>query len=60
VAANPEPDEAVRRFDSQGPVVGADASRPESADLLEVKGWMPGILLQLRERLVGASANLGR
>ena len=37
MAANPEPDESVRRVDGQGSVVGADPHRPEATDLLEVK-----------------------
>jgi hypothetical protein len=37
MAADPEPDEPVRALDSQCPVVGADPSRPEPADLLEMK-----------------------
>ena len=37
MAANPEPDESVGRFDGQGSVVGADPRRPEPADFLEMK-----------------------
>ncbi len=37
MAANPEPDESIGRFDGQGSVVGADPRRPEPADFLEVK-----------------------
>jgi hypothetical protein len=37
MAANPEPHEAVVTFDSEGPVVGANPSRPKATDLLEAK-----------------------
>jgi hypothetical protein len=37
MAANPEPDESIGRFDGQGSVVGAYPRRPEPADSLEVK-----------------------
>ena len=60
MAANPEPDESVCRFDGEGAVVGANASRPEPADLLEVKRRMPGVLLQPCVGLIGEFANLGR
>jgi hypothetical protein len=60
VAANPEPDEPVRRFDRERAVVSADASRPELSHLLEVKRRVPRILLQARVRLVGGVANLRR
>jgi hypothetical protein len=58
MAANPEPDEAVCRFDREGAVVSADASRPEPADFLEVEGGMSRILLQARVRLIGEIPNL--
>ena len=60
MATYPKPDESVWRFDREGAVVGSDPSRPESADLLEMKGGMPGILPQARIRLIGEIANLGR
>ena len=37
MAANPEPDESIRRFDGQSSVMDADPRRPEPADFLEVK-----------------------
>ncbi len=60
MAANPEPDESVGRFDSQGSVVSADPRRPEPADSLEMKGGVPGILLQALVRLIGEIAYLER
>ena len=60
MAANPEPDESVRRVDGQGAVVGADPYRPEATDLLEVKRGMPRILLQSPVGLIGEIAYLGR
>ncbi len=53
MTANPEPDKPIRHFGGQSAVVDADPCRPEPADPLEVKGWMPGILLQARERVIG-------
>ena len=52
MATNPEPDEPIRCFYGQSAVVGADPSRPEPADPLEVKGRMPGVLLQARVGLI--------
>jgi hypothetical protein len=60
MAANPEPDESVWRFDREGAVVSSNPSRPEAADLLEVKRGMPGVLFQARVRLIGEIPNLGR
>lgn len=51
--ADPEPYEAVCCFDRQGAVVGTDANGPKAADLLEVKRWVPGVLLQAGVRLIG-------
>src|SRR5437660_11507347 len=56
MAANPEPDEAVCRFDCESAVVSSGPSRPEPADLLEVR--MPRALLQARVRLIGEIPNL--
>lgn len=42
MAANPEPHKPVWHFDGESTVVDADPRRPEPANLLEVKGWMPG------------------
>lgn len=58
MAANPEPDEPVRRFDREGAVVSADPSRPEPPNLLEVKRGMPRILVQVRVGLIGEIPNL--
>ena len=60
MATNPEPDKRVRCLHGQSAVVGADPSRPEPADLLEVKGRMPGVLLQARVSLIRERANFGR
>ena len=60
MAANPEPDEPVCRFDCESAVVSSDPSRPEPADLLEVKCGMPRVLLQARVGVIGESPNLGR
>ena len=60
MATNPEPDKRIGSFDGQGAVVGADPSRPEPADLFEVKGRMPGVLLQARVGLIRQRANFGR
>ena len=60
MAANPEPNESIWRFDREGAVAASHPSRPEPADLLEVKRGMPGVLLEARERLIGEIPNLGR
>lgn len=57
MAANPEPNQTVRCFDGEGAVVSADASGPEPAYLLEVKRWVPWILLQTRVSLIGELPN---
>jgi hypothetical protein len=36
--ADPEPQQAIRRFDGDCPIVEPDTSRPEAADLLEAEG----------------------
>ena len=59
MAANPEPDEPVCRFDCESAVVSSDPSRPEPAALLEVKCGMPRVLLQARVRLIGESRTAG-
>jgi len=46
VGANPEPNEAIRGFGSQGSITGRSPHRPEATDLLEVQRWMPRISLQ--------------
>ena len=60
MGADPKPDEPVCRFDRQFAVVSPDPSRPEAADLLEVKRWMLRILLQTRVRLIGEMLDLRR
>jgi hypothetical protein len=52
MGADPEPHERVWRFDRESAVVSPDPSRPEAADLLEVKRWMTRILLQTRVRVI--------
>ena len=59
MAANPEPDEPVCRFDCESAVVSSDPSRPEPAALLEVKCGVPRVLLQARVRLIGESRAAG-
>jgi hypothetical protein len=58
VAANPEPDESIGRLDRERSVVGADPRRPEPPDSLEMKRWMPTILLQACVSLIGEIAHL--
>ena len=60
MASNPEPDEPIWHFDGQRAVAGADPCRPEAADFLEMKGWMPGILLQPHVRLIGEILHVRR
>jgi hypothetical protein len=58
MAADPEPDEIVRRFDREGSIVSADASRPEPTYLLEVKRGVSRILVQASVGLIGELPNL--
>jgi len=60
MAADPEPDQAVRCLDCEGAIVSADASRPEPTHLLEVKRGVPWILLQACVCLIGKLPNLRR
>ena len=60
MAANPEPNEPVWRFGRKCAVVSSHSSRPERADLLEVKRRVPRILFQVSIRLIGEIPNLGR
>jgi hypothetical protein len=60
MATDPKPDETIRRFDCQRAVVRANPCRPELADLLEVKRWVPRLLFQTRVRAVCEIAYVGR
>ena len=40
VAANPEPQHAVRDINSQCPIMHTYTHGPELADFLKMKGWM--------------------
>ncbi len=53
MTANPEPNEPIRCLDRERAIVSADASRPKTAYLLEVKRRVSRILLQARVRLIG-------
>ena len=52
MGADPEPHEAVRRFDCERAIVTPDPSRPEPSDLLELKGGIPRILLEVLVGLI--------
>lgn len=58
MAADPEPHEAVRRFDCERSIVTADPSGPEASNLLELKRRIPGILLEVFVGLIGEFLNL--
>ena len=58
MGADPEPYEAVERFDGKGAVVTPGPDRPEATDLLEVERWVTGVFLQPRVRLVGEVLNM--
>ncbi len=58
MATDPEPHEAVCRFDRERAVVTSDPSRPEAANLLELKRRMSRILLEMRIRLIGELLHL--
>ena len=60
IAADPEPDEPVRRVDREGSVVSADSRGPEPPHFLEVKRRMPWILLDPRVGLIGKVPHFGR
>lgn len=47
VRADPEPNEILSRFDRKRAVVQANARRPEATHLLEMKGRMPRVALQV-------------
>ena len=60
MGADPEPHEPVCRFDRESTVANPDPSRPEAANLLEVKRWMALVLLQTRVRLIGEGPDVRR
>jgi hypothetical protein len=60
MGADPKPHETVCRFDRQRAVVSTDPSGPEAADLLEVKRWMPRVLLQTGVRQIGEVLDIRR
>jgi hypothetical protein len=60
MTANPEPDQPIGGVDGERAVVRSDTGRPEPADLLEVKGRVPRILLQASVRLIGEIPDLLR
>jgi hypothetical protein len=47
VSSDPEPNEILTRFDRKCAVLLAAARRPEATHLLEMKGRMPRIALQV-------------
>jgi hypothetical protein len=47
VRTDPEPNEILTRFHRNGAVVQADARRPEATDVLEMKGRVSRIALQV-------------
>ena len=58
VAADPEPHEAVRRFDGERTVVTSDPSGPKAPNLLELKRGISRILLETLVRLIGECLHL--
>ncbi|MBI2219059.1 MAG: hypothetical protein HYU51_17370 [Candidatus Rokubacteria bacterium] len=58
MTADPEPDEAVGRFDRKRAVAPSNPSGPEAAELLELKRGMSRILLETRVRLIGELLHL--
>jgi hypothetical protein len=58
--ADPEPHKAVGGFDRESPIVTSDSSRPERADLLEMKGRVTRVLFQARKGPIGKPLDLGR
>ena len=53
VAADPEPHEAIRRFDCERAVVTSDPGGPEAPNLLKLKRGISRILLETFVCLVG-------
>ena len=60
VATDPEPHETVRRLDGEGAVVSSDSSGPEASCLLELKRWIPRILLEAIVCLISKTLHLRR
>ena len=58
VAADPEPHEAVSRFDRERAIVTPDPSGPEASNLLELKRGISRILLETLVRLIGECLHL--
>jgi hypothetical protein len=58
MAADPEPHEAVRRFDGERAVVTSDPSGPEAPNLLELERGILRILLETLICLIGKLLNL--
>src|SRR6266849_8814729 len=54
---DPEPDNAIRRFDADRTMVQAHTSRIKTTYLLEVQRGMPRIVLQLPVATVGQALN---
>ena len=60
MGADPEPHELICRLDRESAVASTDSSGPETANLLEVKRWMPRVLLQAGVRLIGKVLDVRR
>ena len=58
VVADPEPHEAVRRFDCERTVVTSDPSGPKAPNLLELKRRISRIVLETLVRLIGECLHL--
>ena len=58
MAADPEPHEAVGRFDRERAIVISDPSGPEAANFLELKRGISRILLETRVCLIGEFLDL--
>ena len=57
MVANPEPQDPVRRLDSDSPIVQSNTGRPILTDFLEVKRWMVRVRFQELKRPVRESLN---
>ena len=60
MAADPEPHKAGRSFDRKCPIMTADPSRPEAADLLGMKRRVMRVLFQVRVGSIGEPLDLWR
>jgi hypothetical protein len=58
MVADPEPHEAVGRFERERVIVTSDPSGPRATNLLELKRRMSRILLEIRIRLIGELLDL--